>query len=292
MDPTGPREVAKQQYANVRRSLTDFEERVVARYWDEDALARTSFERFLGSLDRFAGWLLADDEIARRGQDLMRQTRYPASHREVESRGDIAGDQQEQIDTQQARDEADWPVVAGQATATTEVEQVGLAATDRTADQLSMPDQPTVKASLVDITFTLPAEVRADNVALCGEFNQWSVGDIQLERGSDGMWRAVVALEPGRSYRYRYLLDGERWENASDADQYVANPFGSADSVISVAPQLAGDIADTRELCRWPCDIPGTVGRVVDWRTALASRGPPARSQRRRPTRAPPTERA
>ncbi|MGD0068161.1 MAG: isoamylase early set domain-containing protein [Streptosporangiaceae bacterium] len=229
MDTTGPRDVAKQQYANVRRSLTDFEEHVVARYWDEDALARTSFERLLGSLDRFAGWLLADDEIARRGQDLMRQTRYPAAHREVESRGDIAGDQEE--------------------------EQVGLADTGRGAAQLSMPDQPTAKASLVDITFTLPVEVQADTVALCGEFNQWSVGDIQLERDSDGVWRAVVALEPGRSYRYRYLLDGERWENASNADQYVANPFGSVDSVISVAPQLAGGIAETRELCRWPGEV-------------------------------------
>ena len=182
MDATGPRDVAKQQYANVRRSLTDFEERVVARYWDEDTLARASFEWLLGSLDLFAGWFLADDEIARRGQDLMRQTSYPAGHREAE------------------------------------------------------PDQPAVKASLVDITFTLPADVEADTVALCGEFNQWSVGDIQLERDRDGVWRAVVALEPGRSYRYRYLLDGERWENASDAGQYVANPFGSVDSVISVAP--------------------------------------------------------
>ena len=185
MDATGPRDVAKQQYANVRRSLTDFEERVVARYWDEDTLARTSFEWLLGSLDLFAGWLLADDEIARRGQDLMR---HPAARTEAESRGDI------------------------------------------------MPDQPPVKAGLVDITFTLPADVQADTVALCGEFNQWSVDDIQLERGRDGVWRAVVALEPGRSYRYRYLLDGERWENASDAGQYVANPFGSVDSVISVAP--------------------------------------------------------
>ncbi len=78
MDATGPRDVAKQQYANVRRSLTDFEERVVARYWDEDTLARTSFEWLLGSLDLFAGWFLADEEIARRGQDLMRQTSYPA----------------------------------------------------------------------------------------------------------------------------------------------------------------------------------------------------------------------
>jgi hypothetical protein len=245
MDPTGPRDVAKQQYANVRRSLTDFEERVVARYWDEDAPARMSFERLLGSLDRFAGWLLDDAEISRRGQDLMRQARYPASHGELESSGGLAGDQGEQNDTQQARDEADSPVIAEEATAADEEEQVEAAATERTAYQMSMPDQPVVEARLVNVTFTLPAEVQADTVALSGEFNQWSLGDIQLERSNDGLWRAVVALEPGRSYRYRYLLDGERWENAPDADQYVPNPFGSVDSVINVEAhtELAGDIA-------------------------------------------------
>ena len=217
MNPTGPRDVAKQQYANVRRSLTDFEERVVARYWDEDTPARMSFGRLLGSLDRFAGWLLDDAEISRRGKDLMRQGGYPASHAELESRGDLADKQEEQNDTRQARDEAGSPVIAEEAT--------------------------------VNVTFTLPAEVQADIVALSGEFNQWSLGDIQLERGNDGVWRAVVALEPGRSYRYRYLLDGERWENAPDADQYVPNPFGSVDSVITVAPrtELASDIAGTLE---------------------------------------------
>ena len=71
-------------------------------------------------------------------------------------------------------------------------------------------------------------------MALCGEFNGWSAQDIRLERGGDGCWRATVALEPGRSYRYRYLLDGERWENAWQADRYVPNPYGSTDSVVIV----------------------------------------------------------
>lgn len=191
-DPTdGPRGIAKQQYANVRRSLAEFEERVVARYWDEEALARTSFDRFLGSLDRFAGWLLADDELSHRGQARPGQT----------------GDQQEQNDKQQVRGEADGPATAEQATAA---------------------------ADPVNVTFTLPAEVQADSVVLSGEFNEWALEGTQLERGGDGTWQVTVALEPGRSYRYRYLLDGERWENARQADRYVPNPYGTVDSVIVV----------------------------------------------------------
>jgi len=47
-------------------------------------------------------------------------------------------------------------------------------------------------------------------------------------------WLATVALEPGRSYRYRYLLDGQRWENDRQADRYVPNALGSIDSVVVV----------------------------------------------------------
>jgi hypothetical protein len=215
MEPaSGQRNAAKEQYANVRRSLADFEERVVARYWDENTLARTSFGRFLGSLDRVAGWLLADDELSRRGRALMRQTEDPAARVEEEPAGDITGDQPEQLGTQPIRDEVNPPDGGGEADAVTGEEEGA--------------------ARLVDVTFAFPADVQAANVVLCGEFNQWSVEGVRLERGDDGVWRTVVALEPGRSYRYRYLIDGERWENAPDADSYEPNPYGSVDSVLSV----------------------------------------------------------
>jgi hypothetical protein len=245
MEPaSGQRNVAKEQYANVRRSLTVFEERVVARYWDEDTPARAGFGRFLGSLDRLAGWLLADDEISRRGQALMRQTEHPAIRGEAEPASDIADDQPDQIDTQQTPAEpepepepdageaedavAEADVTAGEADAAPgEADVMAGEADAATNEELS-------GARLVDVTFTFPADVQADSVVLCGEFSQWMVEGIQLGRGDDGSWRAVVALEPGRSYRYRYLIDGERWENAPGADQYVPNPYGSVDSVITV----------------------------------------------------------
>ena len=100
--------------------------------------------------------------------------------------------------------------------------------------QRGTPGNPAAGSGTVDVTFSLPADVQAGTVALCGEFNQWSGDDIRLERGSDGSWRATVPLEPGRSYRYRYLLDGQRWENDRRADRYVPNPLCSTDSVVVV----------------------------------------------------------
>lgn len=92
--------------------------------------------------------------------------------------------------------------------------------------------EPTIPT--VPVTFTLPGEVGAGDVALCADFNGWTAGSIPLNRGSDGAWVVTVPLEPGNTYRYRYLLDGERWENAWHADRYEPNPFGSDDSVIIV----------------------------------------------------------
>ena len=89
-------------------------------------------------------------------------------------------------------------------------------------------------ARTVDVTFTLPGEVGAGNVALCGDFNGWSADNIALQRGSDGAWQVTVPLEPGHSYRYRYLLDGERWENSWHAERYEPNPFGSTNSVVTI----------------------------------------------------------
>ena len=89
-------------------------------------------------------------------------------------------------------------------------------------------------ADAVGVTFSLPADVQADSVTLCGEFNEWSTDSVQLERDADGSWHVTVALEPGRTYRYRYLLDSERWENAWQADGYAPNPYGSEDSLIIV----------------------------------------------------------
>jgi hypothetical protein len=92
--------------------------------------------------------------------------------------------------------------------------------------------EPTVPT--VPVTFTLPAEVGAADVALCGDFNNWDTGPIPLIRDTDGPWQVTVPLAPGNSYRYRYLLDGERWENSWDADRYEPNPYGSDNSVVKV----------------------------------------------------------
>lgn len=84
------------------------------------------------------------------------------------------------------------------------------------------------------VTFTLSAGVDAQTVYLCGEFNDWNRSAHPMKRRKDGSFSATVSLKSSRSYRFRYLLDGARWENDPAADAYVSNAFGSEDSVVEV----------------------------------------------------------
>ena len=53
-----------------------------------------------------------------------------------------------------------------------------------------------------------------------------------MRRDAGGGFSVTVDLDAGRAYRFRYLLDGQRWDNDWAAHAYVANDFGGDDSVV------------------------------------------------------------
>ena len=84
------------------------------------------------------------------------------------------------------------------------------------------------------VTFTMPKDVEAEVIHLCGDFNEWSRTEHPLTRRKDGRYSRSLSLEAGRKYRFRYLIDQSRWENDYAADAYAPNPFGTEDSVLEV----------------------------------------------------------
>ena len=82
------------------------------------------------------------------------------------------------------------------------------------------------------VTFSLPAAVDAHSADIVGEFTGWV--PVPMTHTSDGGFSVSVELPMGRAYRFRYLLDGVRWENDWHADDYVLNVHGSHDSVVIV----------------------------------------------------------
>ena len=84
------------------------------------------------------------------------------------------------------------------------------------------------------VKFTLDPAVGATTAVVCGEWNGWSPESHIMERDIKGGFSLIVSLETGRTYRFRYLLDAERWENDWNADAYPPNDFGSDDSLIDL----------------------------------------------------------
>ena len=97
--------------------------------------------------------------------------------------------------------------------------------------------RPDPKSGKVIVTFRLPADAGAGaSVAwVAGEWNDWSHLADKMDATDDGVLECKVLLEPGRSYRFRYYLGDGKWENDWDADSYVDNEFGGADSVVTLA---------------------------------------------------------
>ena len=86
----------------------------------------------------------------------------------------------------------------------------------------------------VAVTFRVPADAGARSASVVGEFNDWSTTATPMSEADGGGFCAVVELERGRSYRFRYHLAGERWENDWAADGYVGNEYGGDDSVVDL----------------------------------------------------------
>ena len=93
-------------------------------------------------------------------------------------------------------------------------------------------------------TFRLSPAAKATMVHVVGDFNGWSTTATPMGVDPQG-FVAEVPLVPGRSYRFRYLLDSTRWENDWAADDYVPNEYGGTDSVLDLtnvrALSLGGD---------------------------------------------------
>lgn len=86
------------------------------------------------------------------------------------------------------------------------------------------------------VTFKLTQEEAksAESVQLMGEFNDWDVGSAPMKKLKNGGFTQTLDLEAGKEYRFRYLLDGETWENDWSADKYIPSESSyDDDSVVS-----------------------------------------------------------
>jgi 1,4-alpha-glucan branching enzyme len=113
-------------------------------------------------------------------------------------------------------------------------------------------------AARAEVAFRLPAGIHAETVAVAGDFNDWSPSANPLERGEDGSWSTTVRLPAGR-HRFRYVIDGHRWENDWAADDYESNELGE-DNSVKIVPDVP--------------DVPSADARAIGEKTFADSKRP------------------
>jgi len=88
----------------------------------------------------------------------------------------------------------------------------------------------TVDEGMVAVTFSVPPELGAREAYVVGSCTAWA--EVPMNPCDDGSFELVVELPAGQRHQFRYLLDGQRWENDWTADEYVPNAYGGDDSVV------------------------------------------------------------
>jgi 1,4-alpha-glucan branching enzyme len=73
-----------------------------------------------------------------------------------------------------------------------------------------------------------------DSVTLVADFNDWSFVDSPLVKLKNGDYKIVVELDAGKKYEFRYLINGEKWYNEWEADEYIMGDFGKDNCVIEL----------------------------------------------------------
>jgi len=81
------------------------------------------------------------------------------------------------------------------------------------------------------VRFALPAK-DAHTVSVAGDFNGWRPDATPLQRGADGVFRAVVPLLPG-TWSYSFVVDGN-WVEDPFAESYRADGFGGRNALLHI----------------------------------------------------------
>jgi len=91
------------------------------------------------------------------------------------------------------------------------------------------------------VRFTVNAP-EAGTVHLAGEFNAWDPEDLPMsDEDGDGIWELVIELQTGRTYQYKFVIDGgAEWRPDPDNPERVDDNYGGYNTVMSVT--MDGDV--------------------------------------------------
>jgi hypothetical protein len=78
----------------------------------------------------------------------------------------------------------------------------------------------------------LPEGLDAQEVNLVGDFNEWNHSDTPMKACKGDVFKATLELQPGITYQFRYLVNGEHWLNDKRADSYAPSGYGEDNCIL------------------------------------------------------------
>jgi hypothetical protein len=128
------------------------------------------------------------------------------------------------------------PIVKKKAEVKTAVNKVAKVATKATIKNAApRVARTSTNIPTVRLNFVLSGEAAkaAKEVKLMGDFNSWDPAKaVNMKKQKDGSFQSLLALEKGRRYEYRFLIDGKKWLSDENASETVPTPFGEQNSVV------------------------------------------------------------
>ena len=88
---------------------------------------------------------------------------------------------------------------------------------------MSIKKQYMKSKSVCKVTFSVdPTLINGGKeVAILGEFNEWNPEGFLMRKLKDGSFTKTIELEVGHDYQFRYLVDGTKWINDTQADKFT-----------------------------------------------------------------------
>jgi 1,4-alpha-glucan branching enzyme len=86
-------------------------------------------------------------------------------------------------------------------------------------------------------------------VSLVGDFNGWNPSARPLKRDAGGLWKVTLRLGPG-TYQYKFVVNGERWEEDPLNLERCPNEHGTFNSIRRVGPFVADEPATGKDMVK------------------------------------------
>ena len=80
------------------------------------------------------------------------------------------------------------------------------------------------------VTFQVTAK-ESDNASVVGDFNKWNTETTPLKKLKNGTFKVVVPFESGKSYEFKYVVDGN-YINEENADSFKWNSYANSENSV------------------------------------------------------------